>query len=91
MAVDIEEGGEDTLTVEGTRGFYVLSVVGSDGLEVSVFDSSKTDLIDLRQALETVLTEKSQAVLLRTEPSANGTMRWRSLEPKPFAPRLPKA
>lgn len=90
MAVDIVEGGEETVRVDGPNCFYMLSVVSGDGLEVSVFDTTPADLGELRDALHGALADKYQVVLLRTDASPGVRDRWHTLDPKRFAERLPK-
>jgi hypothetical protein len=89
VAVDIDEGGADSVKIQGASCVYVLSVVVHGGLEVSVFDNSTTDLTELKEALKTALNDRCQVVLLRADTPPGGVKRWQSLEPEIFVPRLP--
>lgn len=88
MAIDIDEGGAKTVPIEGARCTYVLSVVAPDGLEVSVFDNSPTDLGELKEALAAAVAEKRPTVLLREDLAPGGSRHWLALEPELFAARL---
>ncbi len=89
VAVDIDEGGANTVRIEGASCSYVLSVVARAGLEVSVYANSRADLSELKEALATALAQKRPIVLLRAEASTGGVNRWQALEPDVFVPRLP--
>ena len=89
MAVDVEELETPTVRIEGSSCLYVLSVVGREGLEVSVFENTNPDLRELKDAIEHALLETDQVVLLRAEAGAGAVKGWGVLEPKVFASRIP--
>ncbi|MGP8016126.1 MAG: hypothetical protein ACLQL8_05330 [Thermoplasmata archaeon] len=85
MAVDIEEGDAVTVKSEGVTRFYVLTVAAGHELEASVFQHTKEDLVELKNALSV----KRTIILLRANASLGVVKRWETLEPGVFAGRLP--
>lgn len=88
MAVDVDEVDTKTVQIVGKEYQYVLSVVGHEGLEVSVYESSRDDLAELKREIEHSLTAKSPVVLIRTDSSHSASNAWEALSPRLFAARL---
>lgn len=89
MSVDIDEADAETAKLGGLGIYFVLSAVTGEGLEVSVYDGSPSDLAELRAALEEALGQKHQIVLLRSEAPEAMSVRWSVLDPRKTLANLP--